>query len=148
MIRQPTETTLHYSSGCLALVLLIHLGQGCQTQDFTFCGPTRALKEYNMFNINYMSHNASQILLFSQNLTLFSSKCHFFFSRIWLFFFNHFVTFSLKRLLLSDVVNYEVITLSDNNPMQRQSCHIIHYLIYIEYLYMYFDIVLKLQPAL
>ena len=65
------------------------------------------------------------------------------------------VTFSLKRLaiifprlLLSDVVNYEVITLSDNNPMQRQSCNIIHYFIYIKYLYMYFDIVLKLQPAL
>ena len=54
--------------------------------------------------MNYMSHNAS---------------C--------------FVTCSLKRLaiirptlLLSDVVNYEVITLSDNNPMQRQLCIIIH----------------------
>ena len=58
-------------------------------------------------SINYMSHNAS-----------------------------HCVT--LKRLgpglLLSDVVKYEGITLSDNNPTKRQSCnYIIHYFVYIIY---------------
>ena len=41
------------------------------------------------------------------------------------------------RLLLSDVVIYEVITRTDNDPMQSQSCDIIHHLIYIIYLYMY-----------
>ena len=83
-------------------------------------GPSYLILFYrSMLSINDMSHNAS-----------------------------HFVTWALKRLaiicprlLFSDVVNYEVITLSNTNPMQRQSYNIIHYFIYIMYLYMYIYIV-------
>ena len=59
--------------------------------------------------INYMSHNASPFVRGTMKR----------------------LAISCPRLLLSVVVHYEVITLSDNNPMQRKYCKIIHYFIYI-----------------
>ena len=121
---------------------LVTLEQRCQTKGpgaksgprLHLMWPARAWKEYNTFTchftelpINYMSHNASHFLNMRTEET-----CN----------------YLPYRLLLSDVVNYEVITLSDNNPMQSQQCKIIHYFIYIMYLYMYIYIVLKLQPTL